>query len=247
MVPFFSSVDVDITSTYNYGLPTSQSYYSPTSSSSASFFSNSTLTVMDNKKLGELESFSSATGAGAVGLGSEMSNSVVVTSLPSTGIVCGRTNSLPFDSSTTDLIYLETVSASSDSGLYTPPDTGLSTTAKLLSSSAALCSPMAMHSPHRLTPLGCGQINSPLISPSPNSTTSASHLLPPVSTFMFPSSIRSDGDWWDKNEPMTSSNLVTAKLVSSSTSALCDSDVDYYHLLNGTEYSLSHASTTAAL
>lgn len=236
----------DITSTYNYILPVSQSYFSPASSSSGSFFSNSTLSVMDKK--GDLDSHTSsaATGAGQVVLGIEMANATNAASLPATGIVCGRNNSLNMDSSA-ELVYLDScVQASSESGLYT--DTGLSTTAKLLSSSSALRSPIAMHSPHRLTPIGSlVPINSPLIPPSPNSSTSGSNVLPPVSTFMFPSNIRSDNDWWDKSDPVASSSLMTAKLVSSSTTALCDSDVDFYGLINGTEYSLSHASTTAAL
>lgn len=240
----------DITSTYNYVMPNSQSYYSPVSSSSGSFFSNSTLTVMDNKKLGELENHtSSATGAGSVVHGAEMTNLVAVSSLSATGIVCGRnnlnnSNSHNLDSSTSDLIYLDSAvnCAPSESGLYTPTDNGLSSTVKLLHSPG-----MTMHSsPHRLTPLTSAAMHSPLI-PSPNSSTSGSNLLPPVSTFMFPSSIRSDCDWWDRNEHVTSSNLVTAKLVSSTTTALCDPNADFYNLINGSDYSLSHASTTAAL
>lgn len=247
----------DITSTYNYVMPNSQSYYSPVSSSSGSFFSNSTLTVMDNKKLGELENHaSSVTGAGSVVHGPEMTNLVAVSSLPTTGIVCGRNNlnnnnniSHNLDSSTSDLIYLDSVvnCAPSESALYT--DNGLSSTVKLLSSGGLHSPGMAMHSsPHRLTPLVASSgIHSPLVPPSPNSSTSGSHLLPPVSTFMFPSSIRSECDWWDRNEHVTSSNLVTAKLVSSTTNALCDPDADFYNLINGSDYSLSHASTTAAL
>lgn len=243
-------------------MPNSQSYYSPVSSSSGSFFSNSTLTVMDNKKLGELENHtSSATGAGSVVHGAEMTNLVAVSSLPTTGIVCGRNNinhnnnnnSHTLDSSTSDLIYLDSAvnCAASESGLYTPTDNGLSSTVKLLSSSSGgLHSPgMSMHSsPHRLTPLvASSAMHSPLIAPSPNSSTSGT-LLPPVSTFMFPSSsFRSECDWWDRNEHVTSSNLVTAKLVSSTTTALCDPDADFYNLINGSDYSLSHASTTAAL
>ena len=203
---------------------------------------------MDSKS--DLDSHtSSATGAGQVVLGLEMANTAVLAPIPATGIVCGRNNSLNLESSSTELVYLDsTVQESSESGLYTLTDTGLSTTAKLLSTSSALRSPIdAIHSPHRLTPIGSfGSINSPLIPPSPSST-SGSNLLPPVSTFMFPSSIRSDNDWWDKSDSMTSSSLVTAKLVSSSTTTLCDPDVDFYGLINGTEYSLSHASTTAAL
>lgn len=227
-------------------MPSSLSYYSPPSSSSGSFFSNSTLSVMDKK--GELDSqMTSATGAGPVILGVEMVNPAVATLTP-TGIVCGRNNPMNTLDSSADLVYLDSSVPASESGLYTPTDTGLSTTAKLLSTSSALRSPIAMHSPHRLTPIGSlGPINSPLIPPSPNSSTSGSNVLPPVSTFMFPSSIRSDNDWWDKSDQMTSSSLVTAKLVSSSASALCDPDVDFYGLISGTEYSLSHASTTAAL
>lgn len=236
------NTSTDITNTYNYQ-PNSQSYYASPSTNSGSFYSNSTLSVMDKK--GDLDShLSPATSSGQVVHGIEMVNTAPSAIHPSTSIVCGRNNSLMIDSSA-ELLYLD----SSSSSLYTPTDTGLSTTAKLLSTSSALRSPIAMHSPHRLTPLGSmGSMNSPLIPQSPNtSTTSGSNnVLPPVSTFMFPSSIRSD-DWWDKNDSMTSSSLVTAKLVSASTSALCDGDVDFYGLLNGTEYSLSHASTTAAL
>ena len=264
-------------------MPNSQSYYSPVSSSSGSFFSNSTLTVMDNKKLGELENLtSSATGAGSVVHNAEMANLVAVSSLPATGIVCGRNtnnnnnnniiinnNSHSLDSSTSDLIYLDSAvnSSASESGLYA----SLNGTVKLLPSSISSSTPSSsscsssgapMHSPmggmlcspHRLTPLVAAHsssMHSPLLAPSGNSSTSGSaNVLPPVSTFMFPSSqFRSDcSDWWaDRGEHVTSSNLVTAKLVSSTTTALCDPDADFYNLINGTDYSLSHASTTAAL
>lgn len=195
--PFFSlslSFPADITNTYSYQtVPDStRGYYN---GGNNSFFPVSSSSQAD------MYSSTSTTSTTGVGPMTEMCNG----SLVSVSMACGRSsinqmsnnNEVLLDQTQQQqqqqqLLYLDSPMRPQSSGsnvdLYTTGgDSGLVTTAKLLSSSAALQSPISGVSPLRMTPLGSAGIGSPLLMPSqsPNSNGSGA-VLPPVSTFVFP-------------------------------------------------------------